>query len=115
LIHDSHANIKQYIPREERGHIDAAIFNLGYLLKGDKSIFTNLNSTLAAINSIFDILTPEGIIVLVIYNGHEEGKTEREALLNYLKHFEQNKAHILKYQFNNQQNHQPYICAIEKR
>lgn len=115
LIHDSHANIKQYIPREERGHIDAAIFNLGYLPKGDKSIVTNPNSTLAAINSIFDILAPEGIIVLVIYHGHEEGKTERDALLNYLQHFDQNKAHILQYQFINQQNHPPFICAIEKR
>ena len=115
LIQDSHAKVKQYIQSNEIGKIDAAIFNLGYLPKGDKSIVTNANSTLAAIDEIFDILTTEGIIVLVIYHGHDEGKIERDALLNYLQHFDQNKAHILQYQFINQKNNAPFICAIEKR
>ena len=56
-----------------------------------------------------------GIIILVIYPGHEEGKIERDAVINYLKNFDQNKAHILQYQFINQQNDPPFICAIEKR
>ena len=30
-----------------------------------------------AINEIFDILSIEGIIILVIYHGHEEGKVKR--------------------------------------
>ena len=60
------------------------------------------SSTLTAIDEIFDILATEGIIVLVIYHGHDEGKIERDALLNYLQHFDQNKAHILQYQFINQ-------------
>ncbi|MEJ7220935.1 class I SAM-dependent methyltransferase, partial [Staphylococcus gallinarum] len=40
LIKDSHNNVKQYIKAEHIGKIDAAIFNLGYLPKGDKSIVT---------------------------------------------------------------------------
>ncbi|PTK43807.1 rRNA methyltransferase, partial [Staphylococcus saprophyticus] len=36
-------------------------------------------------------------------------------ILDYLEQFDQNKAHILKYQFINQQNNPPFICAIEKR
>lgn len=115
LFQASHDNVQQYIPREEHGQIDAAIFNLGYLPKGDKSIVTHPESTIAAINSIFDILAPEGVIVLVIYHGHEEGIIERDAVIEYLRCFDQNKAHVLQYQFINQQNNPPFICAIEKR
>jgi hypothetical protein len=96
--------------------VDAAIFNLGYLPKGDKSIVTKPETTIQAplgrypklkiaastfpmislgisfkifscpscinvkpettiqaIESIFKLLSTEGIIVLVIYHGHEEG------------------------------------------
>ena len=44
----------------------------------------------------------EGIIILVIYHGHDEGKLERDALLKYLKELDQQKAHVLQYQFINQ-------------
>ncbi|NWK85452.1 methyltransferase domain-containing protein [Staphylococcus sp. GSSP0090] len=115
LVKDSHANIQSHIPNHLTGKIDAAIFNLGYLPKGDKTIVTQAESTIAAINAIFEILSVEGIIILVIYHGHDEGKLERDALLDYLKQFNQQKAHILKYQFINQQNNPPFICAIEKR
>ncbi|RUN26864.1 hypothetical protein AZ890_11410 [Staphylococcus epidermidis] len=50
-----------------------------------------------------------------IYHGHEEGKVEKEALLEFLQNFDQNKAHILQYQFINQKNNAPFICAIERR
>ncbi|MDU5873407.1 MAG: class I SAM-dependent methyltransferase, partial [Staphylococcus epidermidis] len=33
----------------------------------------------------------------------------------FLQNFDQNKAHILQYQFINQKNNAPFICAIEKR
>ncbi|MDT3960014.1 class I SAM-dependent methyltransferase [Staphylococcus kloosii] len=115
LIHDSHANAKVYIPNAYHGHVDAAIFNLGYLPKGDKQIVTHPESTISAIKRIFEILAPEGIIILVIYPGHEEGKVERDQVLNYLTTLDQQVAHVLQYQFINQQNDPPFICAIEKR
>ncbi|KKI54654.1 MAG: class I SAM-dependent methyltransferase [Staphylococcus equorum] len=114
LIQDSHAHVKQHIQEIEAGKVDAAIFNLGYLPKGDKSIVTHPESTLSAINSIFDILAPEGVIILVIYHGHDEGKLERDAVIEYLSQFDQTKAHVLQYQFINQQNNPPFICALEK-
>ncbi|KRG10464.1 tRNA (mnm(5)s(2)U34)-methyltransferase [Staphylococcus sp. NAM3COL9] len=111
LIQDSHAHVKQHIQKSE---VDAAIFNLGYLPKGDKSIVTHPESTLSAINSIFDMLAPEGLIILVIYHGHDEGKLERDTIIEYLSQFDQTKAHVLQYQFINQQNNPPFICALEK-
>ena len=115
LIQSGHENAKLHIPAQYHGHIDAAIFNLGYLPKGNKEIVTKPETTIMAINEIFDILSIEGIIILVIYHGHEEGKVEKEALLEFLQNFDQNKAHILQYQFINQKNNAPFIYAIEKR
>lgn len=115
LIHDSHINVKNYVADAHKGHIDAAIFNLGYLPKGDKQIVTQPHSTILAIKRIFEMLTPEGIIVLVIYPGHDEGKIERDEVLNYLTTLDQQIAHVLQYQYINQQNDPPFICAIEKR
>ncbi|MCG7338402.1 class I SAM-dependent methyltransferase [Staphylococcus sp. ACRSN] len=115
LIQDGHERVKEYISNDDYGHIDVAIFNLGYLPKGDKSIVTKAETTIAAINNIFDLLSTEGIIILVIYHGHPEGKVEKDALHDFLTNFDQNKAHVLQYQFINQQNDPPFICAIEKR
>ncbi|GEP84365.1 putative rRNA methylase [Staphylococcus piscifermentans] len=114
LIHDGHQNVKQYVEAADCP-IDAAIFNLGYLPKGDKHIVTEAATTIQAIENIFEMLAPEGIIVLVIYPGHPEGKIESETVYHYLENFDQQQAHILQYGFINQRNNPPYICAIEKR
>ncbi|AMY04511.1 methyltransferase domain-containing protein [Staphylococcus condimenti] len=114
LIHDGHENVMQYIESSDYP-VDAAVFNLGYLPKGDKHIVTEADTTIKAIEDIFEMLSSEGIIVLVIYPGHPEGKIESETVYQYLKNFDQQKAHILQYGFINQRNNPPYICAIEKR
>ena len=113
MIHDGHENILNDIPSDIIGNVDAAIFNLGYLPKGDKSIVTKPETTIQAIESIFKLLSTEGIIVLVIYHGHEEGQIERDELLKYLENFDQSKAHILKYQFINQVNHAPLYVRLK--
>ena len=74
LIKDGHENIEHHINDTHKGHIDAAIFNLGYLPKGDKSIVTKPDTTIQAINSLLSLMSIEGIIVLVIYHGHSEGQ-----------------------------------------
>ena len=47
--------------------------------------------------------------------GHENGKVEKEALLNELQNLDQKEAEVLVYQFINQKNNAPFIIAIEKR
>jgi hypothetical protein len=63
------------LPADAKGNVTGAVFNLGYLPGGDKSIVTNPNSTIDAIEQLLQIMAPEGIIVLVIYHGHEEGQS----------------------------------------
>ncbi|GGB02731.1 methyltransferase domain-containing protein [Macrococcus hajekii] len=111
FINDGHQHAGQYINEA----ISCAIFNLGYLPRGDKSIVTLPDTTIQAVNVLFEQLKSGGIIILVIYHGHAEGQLEKEAVLNFLQHYDQEQAHILKYEFINQKNNPPFICAIEKR
>ncbi|WP_414042658.1 class I SAM-dependent methyltransferase [Macrococcus animalis] len=95
--------------------VKLAIFNLGYLPKGDKSIVTLPETTIVAIDNIFSILEKQGIIILVIYPGHDEGQIEKKAVLEHLSKIDQNTAHIFKYEFINQKNNPPFVVGIEKR
>ncbi|EOW9528129.1 class I SAM-dependent methyltransferase [Bacillus cytotoxicus] len=115
LIHNSHDTLLSVLPAEAKEKVTGAIFNLGYLPGGDKHIVTKSNSTIAAIEQLLEIMAPEGIIVLVIYHGHPEGKIERDAVLQFAESLDQKQAHVLRYGFINQQNNPPFIVAIEKR
>ncbi|OIJ11661.1 rRNA methyltransferase [Anaerobacillus arseniciselenatis] len=110
-----HENALQTIPEKHHGKVAGCIFNLGYLPGGDKTIVTKPNTTLKAITDVFSMLKKEGIIVLVIYHGHEEGKNEKDELLKFVENIDQKEAHVLTYQFINQKNDPPFIIAIEKR
>lgn len=115
LIHQGHENIISSIPEQHRGKITGAIFNLGYLPGGDKTVVTQPQTTITAIEQLLEIMARGGIIVLVIYHGHPEGKIERDELLTYVTELDQKHVHVLRYQFINQRNEPPFIIAIEKR
>lgn len=76
LICDSHHNAKKYID----GKIKAGMFNLGYLPGGDKSITTKRETTLAAIETAIELLDSDGILLIAVYPGHEEGEIEGELI-----------------------------------
>ncbi|WP_010678495.1 tRNA (mnm(5)s(2)U34)-methyltransferase [Bacillus timonensis] len=115
LFHKSHDQLLTTIPTETHGNISGAVFNLGYLPGGNKEIVTKPTSTIEAIEHLLSVMKPEGIIVIVVYHGHEEGAIERDRLLDYCSTLDQKRAHVLMYQFMNQINNPPFIIAIEKR
>lgn len=115
LFHQGHEHLMTSVPSSFHGKITGAIFNLGYLPGGDKSVVTKSDTTVMAIEQLLKILAPEGIIVLVIYHGHPEGAEERDSLLPFVEQLDQKKVHVLKYQFINQDHNPPFIIAIEKR
>lgn len=95
--------------------ISAAMFNLGYLPGGNKDIVTTPQSTIKALLGIRPYLKAGGLITLVIYSGHEQGKTEREALLTEVSSWDQTEYQVLQYQFINQKNDPPLLVAIQKK
>ncbi|MGP4081986.1 class I SAM-dependent methyltransferase [Pseudalkalibacillus sp. R45] len=115
LFYESHAKVKDCVDDKDHGSIQGAIFNLGYLPGSDKSVITKPDSTLAAIEGLMEILMPGGLIVLVVYYGHEGGQDEKESLMAFLHSLDQSKAHVLQYQFLNQKNNPPFVVAIEKK
>ncbi|MGG3450711.1 tRNA (mnm(5)s(2)U34)-methyltransferase [Domibacillus aminovorans] len=115
LYHSGHEQAAKLIPADYHGRLSAAIFNLGYLPKGDKSIVTKPDTTIEAVQQLFTMLKTGGVIVLVIYHGHEEGAAEREAVVLFTETLDQKHAHVMRYEFINQANNPPFIIAIEKR
>lgn len=85
--------------------IGAAMFNLGYLPRGDKSIVTRPESTVAALTQAFDILLPGGIISIVLYLGHPGGRDEAEAVIAWAKNLAPEQAQTSHWQpFLNREN-----------
>ncbi|WP_347549210.1 class I SAM-dependent methyltransferase [Pseudalkalibacillus hwajinpoensis] len=115
LFHRSHATINDVMDTDEKGKVAAAIFNLGYLPGGDKSIVTNPGETLQAVTRILDLLRSDGLLILVVYPGHPEGKIESKLVTEFTSQLNQSHYQVLKYQFINQVNEPPYILAISKK
>ncbi|KGG81385.1 SAM-dependent methyltransferase [Caloranaerobacter azorensis H53214] len=110
LIKDSHENIDNYVNEK----VDLVIFNLGYLPGGNHEITTKPDSTIKAIEKSLGILKENGIIVLVIYHGHEMGKLEKNSIEQFVKELNQKQYTVIKFEFINQINNPPLIIAIEK-
>lgn len=115
LFCQGHQKLKDFIPSSIHGKVKGAIFNLGYLPGGDKTIVTTAATTIQAIQALLDIMAPGGIIVTVIYHGHEQGQEEKNDVVSFVKRLPQEQAHVLQYEFINQKNNPPFIVAIEKR
>ena len=52
------------------------MFNLGYLPFGDKTIVTQPESTIMALDQVAGLIRPGGLISILAYIGHSGGKTE---------------------------------------
>lgn len=110
-ICDSHENFKSYINEG----IDCIIYNLGYLPGDNKNITTEKHSTLKSISEGLDLLNSNGLMFIAMYSGHEEGKKEKEAVLEYCTNLPKNKFGVLFQQFINRHNNPPSLLVIEKK
>jgi hypothetical protein len=111
LYLDSHENILKYINMEIAG----AIFNLGFLPGFDKTIVTKWETTLFAINGILKMLKVNGLIVIVFYPGHPEGKREMEEIAEFMETLPNNSFHCYFLDAINQSESAPCIGLITKK
>ena len=80
LICASHHLVKEYVNEP----IKAGVFNLGYLPRsGKKSVTTMRKTTFPAVEAALELLAPDGVLIVAIYPGHEEGALEGEMLREY--------------------------------
>lgn len=82
LICASHHRVKEFVS----GPIKAGMFNLGYLPRsGRKAVTTMRETTMPAVEAALELLAPDGVLIVAIYPGHEEGALEGEMLREYFK------------------------------
>ena len=80
LILASHHRVKEFVNEP----IKAGIFNLGYLPRsGKKAVTTMRETTFPAVRAALELLAPDGVLIVAIYPGHEEGRLEGELLRDY--------------------------------
>ena len=82
LICASHHRVKEFVTEP----IKAGMFNLGYLPRsGRKAVTTMRETTMPAVEAAIELLAPDGVLIVAIYPGHEEGALEGEMLREYFK------------------------------
>jgi hypothetical protein len=83
FIHDSHARLTDYLPPQAA--IQGAMFNLGYLPRGNRQIITRPDTTVAALRGILANLAAQGRVTILVYRGHEEGVFEYVKVREFLE------------------------------
>ena len=111
LILDSHANINKYVKQK----VAAVIFNLGYLPGGNKEIITKSKSTTAALEESIKLLQKNGLIILVIYSGHQGGEKEKQVVTDFCESLDYREYNVLNYNFINQEKAPARVLAVKKR
>jgi SAM-dependent methyltransferase len=83
LIHDSHTRLADYLPAG--ASITGAMFNLGYLPRGNRQIITQPETTVRALGSALDHLAENGRVTVLVYRGHEGGIPEYQEVRRFLE------------------------------
>ena len=109
LILQGHETVDQFVTE-----VKVAIFNLGYLPSADKSIITQPQTTLEALEKLCQMIVKGGRIAIMIYYGHEGGDIERDAVLDFVSQLPQQEYTATIYRTLNQINNPPFLVMIEK-
>jgi tRNA G37 N-methylase Trm5 len=110
LILDSHEHINQYVTQYKY-----VIYNLGYLPNSDKSITTTSQTTLNSLKAVLKTIEEGGIVFMVIYPGHEEGKKESDDLEDFFKTIDHRFYKVVKTHLPYQHLNPPYLVMIYKK
>lgn len=110
LINDSHDSLALHV----KENVDCIMYNLGYLPGGDKNVTTKEESTLSSLHQALHILNPGGIMTIAIYCGHDEGKKEKEAILNLTSKLSKKQFGVMYHSFLNRNDNAPLLLVIEK-
>ncbi len=109
LILDGHEHAYKYVD-----HFKVGIFNFGYLPQGDKQITTLLDTSKLAVEKALKILEKKGLLLLVLYPGHDEGKRESDYFSSFIRSLDIYYYDCFTFKMENRENC-PYIIGIEKK
>lgn len=110
LVEDGHETMDSHVTDA----ITAAVFNLGYLPGGDRTVITRPEPTLSALGQALGLLVPSGVIAVTIYPGHPGGANERVALEQWGAGVAPGTAHVWRMGQLNVAADAPYFILIQK-
>lgn len=114
LLKESHVNIKKYIDIVGR-QPTAIIFNLGFMPGYDKTVVTSVDTTMKAVEAAVESIAEDGIISIVTYCGHPEGREEHDKLIEYLGTLPSKKYHVAFFDMINQKKTAPSVFFVTKK
>lgn len=94
--------------------VKSILFNLGYLPTGDREIKTSAMSTLAALQQCEKLLLPEGVIIVVVYTGHEGGNEEWAAVKCWAEALSPHECNVWQSRQLNRSEKAPFLVLVEK-
>ena len=107
----SHERMGEYA---EAGSVAAVMFNFGWLPGGDHNVFTQPESSLAALAQALGLLKPGGIVSMCIYYGRNNGYAERDALLAAVAKLDPEHFTVMRTEFVNRTGEPPIGVFIIK-
>ena len=111
VVLDSHAHMAAYRTPDS---IDCIMFNLGYLPKGDHTVYTHFDSTREAIMAGLSLLRVGGLMTIGIYYGGDSGYEERDALLPFLATLDDSRYQVIVARFHNWSGDPPIPVFIRR-
>lgn len=91
-------------------------FNLGYLPgSADRSIITNAQSTIKALNACLHLLNYRGSISVIAYRGHDHGLDEALAVDDWMRTLPTHEWHVTRTEAINQSVLAPIVYFAEKK
>lgn len=111
LIRAGHEELSNFVKKTP---LSAVLYNLGYLPGGSRQVKTEANSTLSSLRQALDLIKPGGVITVVLYPGHAEGKREKEVLLPYCRNLSPEVYAVLHNETINGGHNPPELLLIQK-
>jgi len=109
LICASHHRVQEFVKEP----IKAGMFNLGYLPGGEHAVTTMRETTMPAVEAAIEMLLPDGVLIIAVYPGHEEGSLEGDMLREYFKTTSRYKICPSEFRILNSPT-SPYFFLVEK-
>lgn len=112
LVLDSHCQFAHYIERP----LKAVMFNLGYLPGADRHISTSWTEVKNVMEQLVNTyLEVGGYISIISYSGHDEGQTEQQQLLEFVRKLPSKYWSVLEISRSNADISAPKLILIERK
>ena len=110
VVQDGHERLSHYLNESAQ----AFLYNLGYLPGQKNGTATRAETTLASLKQAAGLLALDGVIQVIFYRGHTEGKEEYAVVLEWVKSLDERVFKALYMEYINSAPDSPSILMIQR-